>query len=253
MRRSSGPRKTAHLSESVHQQLNMYALAATAAGVGMLAMTLPAEAKIVYTPAVHIISNHGRYFLDLNHDGKADFVLWVYSFCNTDFCRSQLLVRPIGEGLGAEGRYQQSTGWGWAYALNKGSRIGRGHPFSAKYMVAAFGSGTCTGEFWCDVKNRYLGLKFEAHGETHYGWARLSINVTSVITATLTGYAYETIPGKAIIAGATKEPDNGAQPTPASIQAHTPRPATLGRLALGAPGLSIWRREQPAVAAPESN
>jgi hypothetical protein len=36
MKRSSGPRKTASdLSESVHQQLNMHAIAAAAAGVGV--------------------------------------------------------------------------------------------------------------------------------------------------------------------------------------------------------------------------
>jgi hypothetical protein len=37
MKRSSGPRKTADLSKSVHQQLSMYALAAGAAGVSALA------------------------------------------------------------------------------------------------------------------------------------------------------------------------------------------------------------------------
>jgi hypothetical protein len=49
MKRSSGPRKTANFSRSIHQQLNMYALAAGAAGVGVLALAQPAEAKIVYT------------------------------------------------------------------------------------------------------------------------------------------------------------------------------------------------------------
>jgi hypothetical protein len=47
MKRSSGPRKTANLSESVHQHLNMYAIAAGAAGVGMLALAPRSEAKIV--------------------------------------------------------------------------------------------------------------------------------------------------------------------------------------------------------------
>jgi hypothetical protein len=51
MKRSSRLRKTAKLSESVHHQLNMYALAATAAGVGMLAFVQPSEAEIVYTPS----------------------------------------------------------------------------------------------------------------------------------------------------------------------------------------------------------
>ena len=57
------------------------------------------------------------------------------------------------------------------------------------------------------VKNRYLGLKFAIKGKTHYGWARLNVSMTGPlqvnITATLTGYAYETIPNKPIITGKT--------------------------------------------------
>jgi hypothetical protein len=62
------------------------------------------------------------------------------------------------------------------------------------------------------------------------------------IKAVLLGYAYETIAGKAIIAGATSGPDD-AEPA-ASLNTPTSEPATLGTLAMGAPGLSIWRREE---------
>ena len=105
---------------------------------------------------------------------------------------------------------------------------------------------------WCDVKNRYLGFRFKILGKIHYGW-RLSTNKGGGFTATLIGYAYETIPGKAIIAGKTKGPDDDDQPAPASLKAPPVRPVTLGTLALGAPGLSIWRREESVVAEPESN
>ena len=50
MSRPSGPRKTANLSQSTNHQLRMYALAASAAGVGILTLAQVAEAKIVYTP-----------------------------------------------------------------------------------------------------------------------------------------------------------------------------------------------------------
>src|ERR1700720_3949367 len=68
------------LSESINQHLNMYALAATAAGVGFLALSQPAEAKIVYTPASVTIVPNNTITLDLNHDGVADF-----SFKDTSF------------------------------------------------------------------------------------------------------------------------------------------------------------------------
>ena len=50
------PRKTANLSESVHQQLKMYAFAATAAGVGVLALAKPAQGKIIYTSTPHVVT-----------------------------------------------------------------------------------------------------------------------------------------------------------------------------------------------------
>jgi hypothetical protein len=67
------------------------------------------------------------------------------------------------------------------------------------------------------------------------------------ITATITGYAYETIPNKAILAGQTKgtdEENSLVQPNPISRTAPARAPASLGALALGAPGLSIWRRDE---------
>ena len=62
------------------------------------------------------------------------------------------------------------------------------------------------------VRNRYLGLKFVIHGKVHYGWARLSVTLGhhrqyGDVSGTLTGYAYQTIPNKAIITGKTKGQD----------------------------------------------
>jgi hypothetical protein len=106
---------------------------------------------------------------------------------------------------------------------------------------------------WLHVRQAYLGLEFVIKGKTHLGWVRVKLTLHPVyvpITATLTGYAYETIPGKPIIAGATKGPDD--EPA-ASLNPPTPLPTTLGELAMGAPGLSIWRRKESVVATPESN
>ena len=72
---SQSPRTPSRLSESVHRQLNMYALAASVAGVGMFALVQEAEAKIVYTPAHKRILVKQKLGLDLNHDKVVDFVL----------------------------------------------------------------------------------------------------------------------------------------------------------------------------------
>jgi len=67
----------------------------------------------------------------------------------------------------------------------------------------------------------------------------------------LTGYAYESIAGKSIKTGQTEGTDDTdniiEQPSPAARTAPTPEPVTLGALALGAPGLSIWRRKRTSL------
>ena len=250
MKRSSGPRKTVNLSESIHQRLNMYALAASAAGVGVLTLAQSTEAKIVYTKTHVVIGTNHVYDLDLNHDGIADFKINNHSFF-TDTIVASLSALPAQAHNAVVGR-QTHIGFPYsAFALRQGANIGPKQPFSGAWM--AWSDGVSRGGRWANIRGRYLGLKFRIKGKVHYGWARLNVAVGhSSITATLTGYAYETIPNKLIIAGTTKESgqsDAERSDTDASVTSpipDTPQPATLGALAMGAPGLSIWQREKCA-------
>src|SRR5579864_1476097 len=63
-------RVPAQLSESLHKRLSAYALAASAAGVGVLALAQSTEARIVYTTA-HVDCSDFCY-VNLNHDGQVD-------------------------------------------------------------------------------------------------------------------------------------------------------------------------------------
>jgi hypothetical protein len=188
----------------------------------MLALAPPAEAKIVYTPAHRVIGPNNSYNLDLNHDGKIDFIISNVvenpSLCPQSLtCVSLLFAKPTKRN-GVEGPRGTHGGYGYAYALKAGARIGPKHPFSATAMEFAI-SGSCfpfsRRSHWCKSANKYLGLRFE------------------------------------ISAGVTKGPDD-VEPT-ASLNTHATEPATLGMLALGAPGLSIWRREETADGRHESN
>lgn len=238
------PRSTAKLSASLHERLSSYALATSATGVGMLALAAPSEAEIVYTPPDHIIViNHGHsYNLDLNHDGVTDFTLQVTTSRGTSTFISALSVLPAA-GNGARG-FETAQGAPWASALKPGSVIGRYQYFPGRLMadiVFTAGGSVISQGSWLNVKNRYLGLSFQIDGETHYGWARLSVGkVAGKLTAVLTGYAYETIANKSIIAGKTKGEEDGAAEQ-SRMNGIPPRPATLGTLAAGAPGLPVWR------------
>jgi hypothetical protein len=235
MKPASQPLTAANLSESVHHQLTMYALAAGAAGAGMLAAQ-QAEAKIVYTPVHHVIGRNERYKVRLNHDEVGDLTFVNRYGCNQDYCQDALSA-IASAGNAVEGKFTV------AYALERGVKIGPKEPFSGKIMAFSSSGEGMFGQ-WANVSNRYLGLKFNIKGKAHFGWLRLTVRLSGQarITATLTGYAYETIPGKTIIAGATKGPDDG-EPI-ASFNIPTPEPATLGALAIGAPALSIWRRRE---------
>ena len=151
----------------------------------------------------------------------------------------------------------------WASALPARSYIGpRGKFLGEKMAWAIAGCGVQANHagFWAGgsgggIQHRYLGLKFAIEGKIHFGWARLNVTIRSAkIAATLTGYAYETIPGKLIIAGREKdaavepgEEDFGSgsyltNPTP-----DAPQLASLGALALGAQGFPLWRRKESAL------
>ncbi len=249
MRRSSAARQTASLSKSVHQQLNKYAIAASAAGVGMLALNGPAEAKIVYTP-VHVVLTRGSLALDLNNDGMVDFILLdKYKRNGQTTNNFWLYVNPEHNGnaaVGIPGTYFKS-----ASALNRGSQIGSKNRFDGNLMAFAcsFADSTdCRVGKWFDLSDRYLGLKFTINGKTHYAWARLNVSFAAnwghgTLKTTLTGYAYETIPNKPIVAGMTNAPDDSSTQESSAIPGPIPEAGVLGALAMGAPGMSIWRRK----------
>ena len=222
MKRTS--RKPSKLSSSLQRHLNAYALAASAAGVGVLALAQPAEAKIVYIPAHHVFyPGNGTYNLDLNHDGIVDFQLnWVDD--------SSVLSLWLGrEGKNQMVGYHDRTN-SWASALPSGVRVSTDRPFLPESggMFDGHCSNSCYSIGpWVGVQNRYLGLKFYVKGEPHYGWARLSTTPVHNPRPILTGYAYETIPNKAIITGKTKGRD-----------VITLAPGNLGALAAGHRGRS---------------
>jgi hypothetical protein len=207
--------------------------------VGILATTQQAEAKIVYTPAnIKIVQNGGLIDFDLNHDGIPDFGLSnkFISGSGTSVARLRVVqTRQANEIIA--GQPCEPT-FSCAAALPTGAKIGRKGQFqqdpgSGLVMIEVAVCGSCYNFGpWLNVKQAYLGLKFVIKGKTHFGWARVKVKVGigTSITATLTGYAYESIPGKPIIAGQTKGPD-----------VTTVYPASLGHLAAGASAIPVWR------------
>jgi hypothetical protein len=208
-----------------------------------LVLAQSAEARVVYTPIHQVIGKKSHYKLDLNHDKLSDFTLLNTRGCNTDYCFDALSAIPSA-GNGVEGA-KGFLSIPYAFALKRGAKIGPNGQFSGRLLASSQSSQGMIGQ-WLNVTDGYLGLKFSIKGKIHFGWARLTVRVLGrvFIQTTITGYAYETIPNKPIIAGrtkGTKESSSIGQPKDVLI-APMPNPATLDALAMGAPGLSIWRR-----------
>jgi hypothetical protein len=233
MKPSGKPRTPSALSDALHHRLNAYALAASAAGVGMLALAKPADAKIIYTPAhKHITLGH-PVSLELNRLGVVNFTLSVRHETGSYIYRTSVAAAYGGPGNSVAG-HRTTAGYFWAAsALRAGRKIGpnlyfvptTGIPPSLVNVNVEFKS-RCFGS-WDNVTNRYLGFEFRVgRGPTQYGWARLNVSCspgsTEKISGLLTGYAYESIPNRPIIAGRTKGPD-----------VITAAPASLGALARG--------------------
>jgi hypothetical protein len=245
MQASKGPRRKQPLSESLLTHMNAYALAAGAAGVSLMALTQPADAEIIVTQAHGNIPINKYVSIDFNHDGVPDFRFLLSTFAYHTF-RATLLVQPHGAGgMIASGNYaaplSAGASIGPAQAFTKGKRLNlaRSAGFaynSSRYSRNLFGP-------WENVQNRYVGVEFLISGETHYGWIRLTVNFTARATATITGYAYETVAGQGIQAGQLAErADAGVQSAPESMP-------SLGTLALGSDGLNLWRRDETLLSA----
>lgn len=225
MKRSSNDESC--LRPSLNKLLSAYALAC---GGAVLAVTAqPANAEVVFKPTHRTITN-GVLIIPIAHTD--DFGLKDEFYTLSGSWSSQLLtVNPEG-GAAVVGNNQSAS------ALYAGVVVGPAAQFQTGKltMAGAFqevqvSSTRIFGPF-ANTTNRFLGVKFAIRGKVHYGWVRFSRVTASAhgklkVSATLTGYAYETVPGKTITTGQIHDEIAGS------------RRASLGQLARGAARTSV--------------
>jgi len=246
MKRTSERRKTANLPQSLHRKLEIYGLAAAAAGVGMAALSSSAQAEVVFTPAHQEIGRHG-IGLDLNNDGFPEFTIQPRVFRSD----AGMVVYSLGSNrvLATAGSFVANLAAG--YQVGPNSNFRRGGSFSSFKVPGKFlydcavssGIPPCFGPWDKNTPGGFIGLKFSLYGELHYGWARLKVVVKGPdeFRFFLTGYAYETIPNKPIVIGERNGSDDAGVKPPDLPAPATRLPATLGMLSAGSSALSIWR------------
>jgi hypothetical protein len=249
-------RPPTHLAPNLDKGLLGYAVAATAAGVGLLALAQPAEAKVIFTPSDIAIPYMGSIQFDINHDGIPDFELaWnCVGFCTSNggvarhpsgFNIQSLVVGPLQAG-GSVNAVMSTYGKWCAKELGKGHTIGYGKHFQPSGLpLWKFNSGSGIRDtYFCQWHGKtniggFLGLKFVVSGQTYYGWAHVLLTDFGPY---LRGYAYEDTPGQSIVTGVTHGPDEANGATAPALPAR--QAASLGLLARGAMGLAVWRRPE---------
>ncbi len=174
-------------STFLSKQLTKYG-ALTAAIVGV---TDANGQSIVYTDIIPDFNGgvDENYFLDINNDGTNDFRVYTVG--------TYVYAGPLATGNSILG---SGVGFAYPFALSSGAEISSGATSWFNNSNQSLNYSSCSAGNWCNVTDKYLGLRFNISGNTHYGWAQLDVS-SNGNSWVVKGYAYHDTPNTSILAG----------------------------------------------------
>jgi hypothetical protein len=270
-------RKPAKLPESLHRHLTSYALAASAAGVTLIACSIPAGAVPVCKNLSVTLAGTDTYSLNPASQQFAPFNI-AQTFVNvssltSDFWNRGFLTPNSARAVELLGAKGLPAALASGASIGPGGHFGKGKSYGMLFSFGPLNGGRKKdhqGNFQFGQTN-YFGFRFSIFGEDHYGWVRLKVTFGHGFDGTATlihirGYGYETTPNAAIRAGRcsselastalpiSKDSDirNVRSETRQDVSiapaarpiSRTLQSASLGLLALGVCGLRLWRRKE---------
>ncbi len=185
-------------SKKLSQRLTKYgALTVAIAGIA------EANGQITYTDIDPDFAgaSGGEYFLDLDNNGINDFKIFNIVGSSSEL---YLFIEPLTASNDVL-TSNSSMSYAYPFALNSGETISSGGSFwlnngyTAGYLSMNYNS--CSFGNWCSVTDKYLGLRFNISGNTHYGWARLDVPNNAASSWVVKDYAFNTVAGEPIDAG----------------------------------------------------
>jgi hypothetical protein len=157
--------------------------------------------QIVYTDVTPDFAggNGINYGLDMDNDTVIDFGVIGSSLAPAVGFYG---ILPSNSWVGSNPSFK------YPFALNSGDVISSAQSiwYGGTSNVGTMNYASCYGGIggsnWCGVTDKFLGLRFQISGNTHYGWAKMDVS-TSGDSFTIKEYAYNSTPDEAINAGQT--------------------------------------------------
>jgi len=195
---------------SIETKLGRYSAVA-----GALVAGTAVNAQVVYTdvnPDV-VVNVSTPYALDFNNDGTSDMTFAV-SFLSGTFPYGSYTVDYAGNVALFAGSFVGNGSTAFSYpaaaALAAGvpvdnaaawatgtSGVGiMGYDILLEITAIGFSTVQAGGD-WLGVNDQFVGARFQAGGNTHYGWVRCSV-AADAATITIKDYAFQATPNCAI-------------------------------------------------------
>lgn len=205
------------MKKSLQDKLKKYGTMA-AAVTGVVAVS-DADAQIAYwdvNPDSTFSTNGDTYNIDLNFDAITDFQIQLQkngsapNFTNTVRVNAQASNRFMTSGsaaaLSSNAIINGTQGWTGgngtmaSYSMYTSTYTFTTYTSSTTYTYTSTFTNTNSNGNWLGATDKYLGLEFQILGQTHYGWAKLSVGSQAEFF-TIKEFAYHTTPLTAINAG----------------------------------------------------
>lgn len=194
--------------KSISKKLSCYSTLAMALG----ACTEAQAQHMVYTDVNpdtvvnKILPGIQDYLLDLNNDNQFDFDLKLsgyYSSYMSD--RMTLLKISPASGNAVMDVVQTAPFYHFVLANNAGHQLNATQNWGSAYneILARRQQSVVYSNFignWAGATDKFIGLKFQIAGATHFGWARLSVD-SDINSFTLKDYAYDSVANENFFTG----------------------------------------------------